>query len=192
MKFSIKALLVIGHFSAFAGDVKYPVSSIAEELKKDVDIVVREDHMSFRIKSKNNATYYVHQVSTIFNERGNSAAKEIISYDKLSKVTDINAYIYNAEGKQIKRLKKSEIYDQASYDGITMLSDVRFKRIDMAQATYPYTVEIEYEIEYNFLFLIPSSWWGGERIAHEQASYQLIFPPDLKPRYKLFNIVCEP
>lgn len=176
----------------YATDLKYPVSAIPEELKKNVDVVVREDFMSFKINSKNSATYHVHQVHTIFNEKGNSVAEETISYDKLSKIIDINAYVYDANGKQIKRLKKSEIYDQAAYDGVSLFSDHRLKHLNLAQAIYPYTVEIEYEVKYDFLYWIPTSWWGGERISHEHASYQLIYPIGLEPRYQLFNSNVEP
>jgi transglutaminase-like putative cysteine protease len=192
----MKRILLLAAVSWFinakAIDIKYPVSAIAEDLKKGVDIVVREDHMRFKIKSKSTATHYVHEALTIFNENGNASAKRTIFYDKLKKIVDINAYVYDASGKQIKRLRKSEIYDQAMFDGMTLFSDDRFKEIDLTQANYPYTVEFEYEIEYDYLFHIPSAWWGGERISHEHASYQLIYPEGLEPRYKLFNIQAEP
>jgi transglutaminase-like putative cysteine protease len=175
-----------------AGDLKYPVSKIPDELKQNVDVVVREDHMSFKIKSQNSATHHVHEVLTILNERGNNLAQRIIFYDKLTKIVDVNAYVYDASGKQIKRLKKSEIYDQAVFDGVSLFSDDRLKEMDLRQAIYPYTVEFEYELDYNFLYYIPSSWWGGERISHEHASYQLVFPEGLEPLYKLFNIQSEP
>jgi len=191
MKKILSVVMMIS-FGANATDVKYPVNTIAEDLKEGVDIVVREDHMSFKIKSKNSATHYVHEVLTILNEKGNSSAKKTIFYDKLSRVVDINAYVYDVSGKQIKRLKKSEIYDQAVFDGVSLFSDDRLKEIDLAQAIYPYTVEFEYEVDYDFLYHIPSSWWGGERISHEHASYQLIYPEGLEPRYKLFNIEIKP
>jgi hypothetical protein len=171
---------------------KYPVSAIPAELKENVNVVVREEVTRFRILSKNSANLYVHQVLTIFNEKGNRFAKEIIGYDKLTKIVEMNAYAYDANGKQIKRLKKSEIYDQAVFDGMTLFSDDRLKRLDLTQATYPYTVEFEYEIEFKFLYYIPSAAWGGENISHEQASYQLIYPKELKPRYQLLNSTIEP
>jgi len=171
---------------------KYPVSAIPAELKENVNVVVREEVTRFRILSKNSANLYVHQALTIFNEKGNRFAKEIIGYDKLTKIVEMNAYAYDANGKQIKRLKKSEIYDQAVFDGMTLFSDDRLKRLDLTQATYPYTVEFEYEIEFKFLYYIPSAAWGGENISHEQASYQLIYPKELKPRYQLLNSTIEP
>jgi hypothetical protein len=58
----MKRILLLAAVSWFinakAIDIKYPVSAIAEDLKKGVDIVVREDHMRFKIKSKSTATNY--------------------------------------------------------------------------------------------------------------------------------------
>ncbi|MBS1682319.1 MAG: DUF3857 domain-containing transglutaminase family protein [Bacteroidetes bacterium] len=192
MKYRLLIFTLCGYYFAIAGDLKYPVSTIPDELKKDVNVVVREDHIWFKIKSRNSATYHVHRVATILNQRGNESATETIFYDKLTKVVDINAFVYDANGKQIKKLKKNEIIDRAAVDGGTLFSDDRLKQIDLTQGVFPYTVEIEYELDYNFLYYIPSSWWGGEDISHEHASYQLIYTPELQPRYKLFNIKVEP
>src|SRR5687767_6437125 len=180
--FLLSTLTVLG------GDPKYPVSAIPEELRLNVNAVFREDHMVFKIYSKSKATYYVHQVVTIFNEKGKKYASEVVGYNKLSKVRDINGTVYDAEGKQIKRLKNSEIYDQSAYDGFSLYSDNRFKAVDLAQGVYPYTVEFEYEIEYKYLFYIPGYVLvPEEKIAVQNSSYSLQFPEDLAPRYKVAN-----
>lgn len=90
-------------------DPKFPVSEIPEELKANVNVVFREDHMIFRIQSKSKASYYVHQVITIFNEKGKHYATEVVGYNKLSKIKDFNGTAYDASGKQIKKIKNSEI-----------------------------------------------------------------------------------
>lgn len=191
-KFNLSLVFLISAFSLFAGDLKYPVSAIPAELKENVDAVIREDHMRFTILDKNRANLYSHTVITIFNENGNDYASETVLYSKLIKVIDINGFVYNAEGKQIKKLKNSEIYDQSAFDGYSLYSDNRIKAINLTQATYPYTVEIEYEIEYKYLYAIPSSQWGHEKVSYQKASYQLIFPPNLTPRYQLLNIERAP
>jgi hypothetical protein len=116
-----------------------------------------------------------------------------LEYDKLTKITDINASAYDAEGKQIKKLKNNEIYDQSAYDGVALFSDDRLKAVDMSQVTYPYTVVFEYEKEYNFLFRIDGSdVLPDEKVSVEKFSYQLLFPKELAPRFKTFNISIDP
>src|SRR6478736_4368473 len=100
---------------ANAGDPKFPVSAIPEELKKDVNVVIREDQMTFTILSQSKATLHVYLVATILNENGKDHAEKTISYDKLSKVTLFKGSVYDANGESIKRLKSSEIYDQSAF-----------------------------------------------------------------------------
>lgn len=180
--------------AASAADPKYPVSAIPAELKENVNVVFRHDEMVFTILTKSKAVYYVHQVITILNEKGKAYASEVVGYDKLSKIRDINGVVYDAAGKQIKKLKNSDIYDQSAYDGFTLYSDARFKSLDLSQPVYPYTVEIEYEVEYKFLYTIPGFVLvPGEKISIEHSSYSLAFASrDLAPRYKLTNLDTKP
>lgn len=180
------------HFS-HGGDPKYPVSQIPEALKKDVNAVFRVDESVFTILAKNKATHYVHKVVTIFNENGQDHAIEVIGYDKLTKIKDFNAFAYDASGKVIKKLKNSEIYDQSAFDGYSLYSDARLKAANMSQGTYPYTVEFEYEIEYNYLFHIPGFVVvPEEKLSVENSKYTLIYPPDLAPRYHTRNVENKP
>jgi transglutaminase-like putative cysteine protease len=186
------AFFFCGLFSSvFGGDPKYPVSAIPEELKKDVNVVVREDQMTFKIHSKSKATLTVLMVATILNANGKDYAEETITYDKLSKITAFRGSAYDAQGNLVKKLKSNEIYDQSSFDGL--YSDNRFKTADISQNTYPYTIEFEYEIEYKYLFWIPGSIIvPGEKISVQHATYSLIYPNGLEPRYKTLNVAAPP
>ncbi|MFM7852954.1 MAG: DUF3857 domain-containing transglutaminase family protein [Flammeovirgaceae bacterium] len=177
---------------SFAVENKYPLSDIPAELKENVNAVIREDHMRFTIVAKNNANLYVHFVVTILNEKGDVYASRTVGYDKLLKVVDFNGRVYDATGKQIKKLKNSEIRDQAAFDGFSLYSDNRIKVARLGQTEYPYTVEFEYELEYKYLYSIPSSSFGGEMISTQHASYELIFPKNLYPHYELLNVSATP
>ncbi len=186
-------LLVLISTTAWGVDLKYPVSEIPEELKKDVDAVVREDKMVFKIISQNKASLYSYLAVTILNPNAKHFASDILFYDKLTKISDLSASVYDATGKLIKKLKNSEVYDQSVFDGSSLFSDARLKSINLAQATYPYTVVIESEIDYKFLYHISgSAFIPGERVSVQSASYQLLFPPSLRPRFKTFNIKTDP
>jgi hypothetical protein len=178
---------------AAATDIKYPVSEIPEELKKDVHAVVREDKMIFKIISKNAATLYTYYAVTIFNENGKHFASEVEDYDKLMKITKFAGSVYDASGKLIKKLKNNEIYDQSAFDGVSLFSDNRLKSANLAQSTYPYTVVFECEKEYQFLYHIDGSVFiPGEKVSVQKASYELVYPVALKPRYKTLNVDQKP
>jgi hypothetical protein len=173
-------------------DPKYAVSAIPAELKENVDIVFRRDEMIYKIISRSRATFYIHQVITIMNQNGKGYARESIHYDKLSKVSFFKGTVYDAEGNVIKKLKANEIYDGTAVDGVSLFSDDRFKAADLTQTAYPYTVEFEYEVDFKFLFQIPTFSVIGEKTSVEYSHCQLIYPKDLKPRYEAVNVDVKP
>ncbi len=187
--FTITILCCASCFLGASAEQKYPVSEIPETLRENVNVVVREDHVSYRIIDKSHAVLRAHFAVTIFNENGKTYARKTIGYNKLTKINDFNAFAFDASGKQIKRLKNSEIYDQAAFDGVSLYSDQRLKSVNLVQVTYPYTVEFDYEVEYKYLYSIPGSVFiSDEKVSVQKISYQLIFPQALTPRYKIINI----
>lgn len=177
----------------FSGDPKYAVSEIPVELKENVNAVVRQDQMVFTIISKSQATLHVFEAITIFNPAAKSFATKTVGYDKLSKITMFKGSVYDANGNLVKKLKSNEVVDQSAFDGYSLYSDNRLKSADLSQGSYPYTVEFEYEVEYKFLYAIQGSVLiPDEKISVEKVSYQLIFPPDLAPRYKVVNLDVAP
>lgn len=179
--------------AACASDIKYPVSEIPESLKTNANAVVREDHMSFTITSQHSAKYHVLQAITILNNNAKRFATHRVDYDKFLKITSFKASVYDGAGNLVKKLKSSEITDQSAYDGFSIYSDNRYKEAELLQNVYPYTVEFEYEVEYKFLFFIPGSYIiSAEKVAVQNASYELIYPKALKPRYRVYNTDVKP
>lgn len=179
--------------TAYTKDIKYPVSSIPEALKKNVNVVVREDETIFRIVSKKSSTVHFHFAATIFNSNAQSYAEKAIFYDKKTKVRDLKAFVYNSSGELIKKLKSSEILDRSAFDGFSLFTDNRYKYFDLSQGSFPYTIEFEYELDYDFLYVIDGSTAvGDEKVSVENFTYQLIYPLDLKPRFKTSNISDKP
>jgi hypothetical protein len=176
-----------------AADIKYPVTEIPEELKKGAHVVIRDHQETFTIIAQNQAKWHVLKVVTILNEHGSEHAAEIIGYDKHRKVNSFKGTLYDATGKVVKKLKSSEIYDQLAFDGFSLYSDNRLKAAQLEHSTYPYTVEFEYEIEFKFLFTIPPFVpIPGEKVSVQNASYELVFPTSLIPRYKILNLEITP
>jgi len=178
--------------SVHAKDIKYPVSSIPAQLKENVNAVIREDETVFRINSRKSSSVHYHFVVTILNPNGKDYAVKVIGYDKKTKVRDINATVYDALGESIKKLKSSEIIDRASYDGMSLFSDARIKAFDLSQSHYPYTIDVEYDVDYDFLYHIDASSVASESVSVEHFKYELVYPISLKPRYKAVGIDGPP
>lgn len=185
--------LVIGLVagSTLAAEIKYPVSSIPENLQKDVNAVVRIDELTYRYVNQRSAVETSLFAVTIFKPGAADLAERGFYYDKLTRLASLRAAVYDGSGKLIRKYKMSDFKDQSSFDG--MYSDVRAKSIDLSQPAYPYTVEYEYEREYKYLFHNSSmTFIPDEKIAVEHAQYTLIYPDALKPRYRQSNMDQAP
>lgn len=173
-----------------AEDPKYPVSAIPVELISNVDAVYRENISVFKIVARDRASHFVRQVITIFNGKGKFHANQWVFYDKFHKIRSLDAAVYDASGNLIKKIKGKDIQDQSS--GGADISDDRYKYLDLSQGVYPYTLEIEYEHDYKYLFYIPEfSLFDHERISCQKAVFTLEYPKELSPRVKLLNLKDE-
>ncbi|MFN3840541.1 MAG: DUF3857 domain-containing transglutaminase family protein [Cyclobacteriaceae bacterium] len=171
----------------------YPVNQIPEGLTDQADVVMREDRVTFSILAQDKATLSVYKAITILNDNGKNYAVEVLGYDKLSKITSFKGASYDPTGKLIRKLKPSEIYDQSAFDGFSLYSDNRLKAAQLGHGSYPYTVVFEYEIEYKYLFMIPSfRIIPAQKVAVEKSQFQIIYPPALKPKYKVCNLDARP
>ena len=59
----------------------------------------------------------------------------------------ITAYIYNAFGKEIKKIKKKDFKDYSAYDGISLYNDGRVLYYNHTPISYPYTIYYKYEVK---------------------------------------------
>lgn len=171
-----------------AADPQYPVSAIPEEMKKGMYAVIREKEVRFDITSKGSSSYYVRQVITILNSKAKNYAFVGVGYDKLRSIKLMKGVVYDAYGKEIKKLKNSDIKDESAFDGISLMSDNRSKSADLGQTIYPYTVEFEYEVEYKYVYSRDFFLYTDDEISIQKLSYTIAYPANLKPRYKLFKM----
>jgi hypothetical protein len=175
------------------GQPTYNVESIPAELKENADAVMREDIVRWNISAPDRATQYVKYAITILNSTANGRSDIEISYDKLEKITDLKINVYDAFGLPIRKVKNSEIKDVSAFDGSSLFSDNRVKYVDAGQSSYPYTIEVEYEIEYKYLFhTMQSALLGGSRLSSEKFEFSITYRPGLAPHYRVINHDVKP
>jgi len=186
--------LIIFNLSAWAkkNEIKYPVSSISEEFKKNANTVVRINETTFTVESIKKATIKNHQVITILNKNGEYASRKSVGYDKLHKLKYFKIHIYDAAGKLIKKAKSSDIKDYSATSGGTLFDDNRVKFYEALQKDYPFTIEYEYEREFNGILNYPE--WRAINAYNrsvEQAKFTINIPQSLKLRTKTYHFNGE-
>jgi hypothetical protein len=167
----------------------YPVSQIPDEMKMGMYAVIRHKEVRLDIQSISSSSYYLKQVITVLNPKAKDYATIAVGYDKLSTIKLLKATVYDAAGNEVKKLKPGDINDRSDFDGYSLLSDNRTKSADLSQATYPYTVEFEYEVQLKYLYSAHDFFlYRDDEVSTQQVTYSVRYPSELEPRYKLYKI----
>ena len=193
MRKLISAFVLMICLFANASDIKYPVSSIPENLKKNANAVKRMEEIVFEVVSLKEAVYHRKVVYTILNENGERYAAMVVGYDKLRKVLAFDGTLYDAQGNVLRKAKNKDIQDYSAVQEISLFDDNRVKVLDFTNQFYPYTVEFETEIKYNNTYMQPD--WipqSGEKLSVESSFYTFVAPADYAIRFKTFNYEGQP
>jgi len=185
--------LLLLSFDVYAGDGDYAVSKIPAELLKKADVVKRMEEIRFEVVDPGKSRLYHKYALTILNENGDRYARLVLDYDKLRAIKSMDGTLYDAQGKKLKEMKKSEIKDLSGTSDISLMDDNRIKVHSFFHRLYPYTIEYESEVQIVGSFFFPA--WdplGNERISVVQSGMTVVAPADFAIRYKAFNYKNEP
>ncbi len=145
-KYPIILLLFI-IFSSYAQNNLFNVLNIPENLKKDANSVIRKNEVLISMNSENSLTIKSQQIITVLNKLGDRAAQITLYYDKRRTVKNVVAYIFDAFGKEVKKVKKSDFTDGSVSDGFSLFSDDRYLHYKYIPISYPYTIQYISEIK---------------------------------------------
>ena len=190
MKTFLGLILLIGSGIGAWAQADYQAGTIPQPLKENAHAVIRNHETTFTVKSPGQAVRRVHRVITVLDEQGDSYASLVAGYDKFSKINSFEGALYDAQGKQIKKLKNADVKDYSSYMDYNLFDDNRLKSATFPkQPAYPYTVEFTVETTERNLMFYPT-WLPQykEHLAVEQATFAVAMPPGLALRYKESNL----
>jgi hypothetical protein len=166
---------------------------IPDSLKKNADVVKRYEEKIIEIKSIGKAVEKERHVYTVLNEDAERFGSYTSFYNKFISIDNISCTLYDALGKKIKHIKKSDMDDRSYFDGFSLMNDARYKTTDFYCRNYPYTVEYEEEDDENGIISF-DSWFPASSpgMSVEYSKYVIIAPKDYVVRYKPINCSIEP
>ncbi len=170
----------------------YAVSAIPAGLLKNASVVKRMEEIRYDISEGNKAKYFYKAAYTILNEQGDRWGGFGEGYDKLRSIESFEGTLFDATGKKVRSLKKSEIRDVSGSDD-NLADDHRVKWHSFFNKTYPYTVEYEVELRYKGTMFL-RDWIPQERtiMAVQQSRLSITIPASNPLHYKMFNYKGEP
>lgn len=173
----------------YAAGGNYSIATIPPQLLENANAIIRVHETTFTVKSIGEATQKVHYTITILNEKAKRHATLGVPYSKLIKFNSLQGTLYDASGKEIKKLKKSDIGDVSAISDVSLFEDTRMKIASFTYTQYPYTVEFEYEVtSYNMLFYPHWEPQDKEHEAVEKSSFKVIMPQGIDLRYRELNL----
>ncbi|TAE50158.1 MAG: DUF3857 domain-containing protein [Bacteroidetes bacterium] len=170
-----------------AGGPVYPASGIPAELKTGANAVVRNHEEVFTITGPGTATLAVTHAVTILSKSAVDFHSHAIVYfdNKLVKANILSVIAYDALGKEISRMKKSDIIEGSAVSGGTLYQDDKYKAVIAQSDAFPYTLVYSYVEERNGLLFYP--YWTPqetEDVAVQYASLKVLAPSGMKVRYR--------
>ena len=193
MRTVILMLFLSGSIRLLAGNGDYAVSRIPAALLHNANAVKRMESMHFEVLNTGEAVLRKKYAITVLNEKGERFASFVEYYDKLHELRNIEGALFDAEGRELKRLKNKQVMDLSGSDDNNLADDNRRKAHQFYYKLYPYTVEYEVDIRYNGTLFFP--YWlprEDEYFSVEQSSFSVSAPESYTVRYKAFNYAQEP
>jgi hypothetical protein len=183
-------VLIVMPFAVLAQ--KYNATLIPDSLTKNANVVKRYDEIRIEIKEAGKAKLYEKHAYTILNEAGDRYAAYYSGYDKFTDINYIEGALYDAAGKELKKVKKKDIEDLSGTEE-SLMTDTRYKAHNFYYRSYPYTVEYEEEDDMNGIFDLPDWYPQGRNIMSvEYSKFVIVTPKNLDIRYKQFNFSGQP
>ncbi|WP_232226269.1 DUF3857 domain-containing protein [Flavobacterium sp. ACAM 123] len=160
MKIKIVLLTIFVGFSSTlrAQKNEYSTVTIADSLKENANAIVRLNQIDITISSQRSMIIHTKRVITVLNEKGLSAIDAIENYNKKITVREIEAYVYDRFGNEIKRVKRKDFKDQSAVGSSTLFSESRYLYLDYTPTQYPFTVVYESKLETSNTAFIPQ-WY---------------------------------
>lgn len=186
-------IFLLSFLNASGQELKYQALLIKEELKNNADAVLRLEDCNVIVNARDEMRINYRRIVTVLNSDGDDDIGTYLSYDKNVKIKNIQAVIFNAFGKEIKKAKKKDFKDVSAVSGGTLYSDSRVLYLDYTPVSYPYTVEFTYEYDSSNTAFLPR-WYPleGYNLSVEESSIKITDLANLSLRHKEKNFEKYP
>jgi len=169
-------------------DIRFSVAELSPDFVGDADAVVRLDRRVLDIEDEDEAVYRVHRAVTIFSADGRDQGRLVEFYDEFREIDDFDGSIRDASGAVLRDVDDDDIRDVSLSGGASLQVDTRAHIVHLTHSQYPYTVEYEYEIQYEGYFHFPT--WRPQtsgQVAVERSYFVVEAPAAHDVRYRVQN-----
>ena len=191
MKKTICLLLLNGLLLSSHAQINiYSALTIPDSLRKDAEVVIREENIRLYVKDNNTAWYDVHQVITILNEQGKDYLYFQKYSDKFHVLDDAEIKVYDMLGNKKNTYSQKEM-TSGKY-GNDLVPEGKYTYFNVTAPSYPITVEFTYSIKYKGILGLPDYNMQSPWQSVQHSVFEVEVPSDLGIRYKIVNTDKKP
>jgi hypothetical protein len=163
-------------------------AAIPDSLRQGAGVVERVDETEIAIESPRKAKIHRRVVYTILNSSGDQYATIHTYYDKFHDLVSATGILYDADGRELKKIRKSDMEDWSTAGSGILMTDSRVKLYHFYNRAYPYSVSFEEDVEQSGLFVLPE--WRPQAepfMAVESSRLVVRTPPGYPLRYRQYG-----
>ena len=167
----------------------YRADNIPQSLRPYANAVVRMSETAHTVVSPSLIeTTHKHAV-TVMNAQGADEGVIVVPYNKLIQIKSLQATVYDANGKVLKKIKMSGFEDLSFINRFSLFEDDRMKRYVPQVNVLPYTIEYECKLQSKTTFFLPS-WRPQYRpgLAIERSTCRYVTPVNYAVRYNVHGL----
>lgn len=169
--------------SIFCQEQNLSIKSIPAKLLLNANSILRDEQITVNIEAVDKMTITTKRVTTVLNKYGDHHIAAGEWYDSDRKIRKIQAVVYNAAGKEIKKYKQKDFKDRSAVASGTLYSDNRVQYLDHTPQEYPYTIVYESEVRSgSTIFINPWDPVSGYYLSIEKSSYHFQNPQNIPSR----------
>lgn len=186
MKKQLIITLCLVGFLSFAQN--YAVNLIPDSLKQNANAVIRNYEKVITIDAIDKMTEKEYSAITVLSKASEHFTTTGFQISKNRSVKNVEIRILDADGKEIKKIKKRDFIERGLVDGSTLYSDYKILYYEYLPTQYPFTIVTESEIETsNTIFIESFQYFQGFKTAIEKLSFQIINNSGIELKSKNYN-----
>ncbi len=178
-------VFVLFHTGAICQMVHLP-----DSILRGAHEVALSDETVFEVSSKEKSILSRKYRALILNRNASRYNKISLGYDDFRKITSAEVRVTSGDGREIETYRLRDFEDYG-FDGGDLISDARFKHLEIPKHSLPYVVEVEYSVVYKGSLFYPAWYPQFEKEGVVQSSFEVICHSDAGFRHESVGIEPE-
>ena len=174
MRIFLLFLLIACQSIGYSQEDLYAVGTIPAELRTEANAVIRNEVVTIDVKHTSKMHIRHEQIITVFNENGDRHVSAYEFYDDTRNIRSQEATMYDANGKEIERFRRSDFVDRSAISSNDLYTDNRIKYLNLTPQQYPYTLHYISEVETSeTAFVMPWKPITEHYVSVQNSAYKL-------------------